>query len=122
MKTVVFILALLAGLKLGHQEYVFRTATSDVIVAAYKERAIQACQKDARSAFLGVLPQAWANAVSVKLAIGRGGLDVYFWQVDNDQWNARYRNPFLVLTVGARTGQARCEYDIVNAAVSVHRL
>jgi len=122
MKTVVFILALLAGLKLGHQEYVFRTATSDVIVAAYKERAIQACQKDARSVFLGVLPQAWANAVSVKLAIGRGGLDVYFWQVDNDQWNSRYRNPFLVLTVGARTGQARCEYDIVNAAVSVHRL
>jgi hypothetical protein len=34
MKTVVFILALLASLKLGHQEYLYRSATREAIVAA----------------------------------------------------------------------------------------
>ncbi|MBX9591016.1 MAG: hypothetical protein K2X43_17135 [Hyphomonadaceae bacterium] len=122
MKTVVFILALLAGLKLGHQEYLYRTATRDVIVAAYKDRAAQACQKDGRTAGLGLTPQTWANSSSVTLVIGKSNLDVQFWQVDNQLWNARYRNPFLVLTTGARVGQVYCEYDIVNAAASVHRM
>jgi hypothetical protein len=122
MKPVVFLLVLLAGLKLGHQEYLYRIATRDVIVAAYKERAAQACQKDGRSANLGLAPQAWANAGTVKLVIGKGGLDVYLWQVDNELWNARYRHPFLVLSAGSRTGQVYCEYDIVNAAASVHRM
>ena len=61
MKTVVFILALLASLKLGHQEYLYRTATRDAIVAAYKDRASQACQKDGRNASFGLAPQAWTT-------------------------------------------------------------
>jgi hypothetical protein len=122
MKTVVFILALLASLKLGHQEYLYRSATREAIVAAYKERAAAACQKDGRTAGFGLTPQAWANAASVQLAIGKTNLDVQFWQVDNALWNARYRNPFLILSAGARTGQVYCEYDIVNAAASVHRM
>ena len=122
MKTVVFILALLAGLKLGHQEYLYRTATRDVIVAAYKDRAAPGLSTDGRNASLGLAPQAWANPASIRLVIGKSGVDVQLWQVDNDLWNARYRNPFLVLTAGARTGQVYCEYDIVNAAASVHRM
>jgi hypothetical protein len=122
MKTVVFILVLLAGLKLGHQEYLYRIATRDVIVAAYKERAAQACLTNGRSASLGIAPQAWINPASIKLVIGKGSLDVQFWQVDSELWNARYRNPLLVLTASARSGQAYCEYDIVNAAASVHRM
>ena len=121
MKAVVFILAILAGLKLGHQEYLYRTATRDVIVAAYKMRAVEACQRDRRNAALGISPQTWTNISSVQLAIGKGGLDVQLWQVDNDLWSVRYRNPFLILSAGA-PGSAYCEYDILNAAASVHRL
>ena len=54
MKAVVFILVLLAGLKLGHQEYLYRVATRDLIVAAYKDRAVQACLTHARNASLGL--------------------------------------------------------------------
>ena len=122
MKTVVFILALLATLKLGHQEYLYRSATRDAIVAAYKERAAQACQKDGRNAALGVAAQAWAGNASIQLVIGKSSLDVQFWQVDNRLWSARYRNPLLVLSADARGGQVYCEYDIVNAAASVHRM
>ena len=61
MKAVVILLALLAAAKLGYQEYLFRSATRDAIIGAYREHAVQACQKDARSAALGSTPQAWAN-------------------------------------------------------------
>ena len=45
-----------------------------------------------------------------------------FWQVDNKLWNARYRNPLLVLSTGTRGGEVYCEYDIVNAAATVIRM
>jgi hypothetical protein len=122
MKAVVLILAVLATLKLGHHEYLYRSATHDAIVSAYKERAAQACQRDARSAFLGVTPQAWNAPASVQLMIGKSGLDVQFWQVDNKLWNARYRNPLLVLSTGSPRGSVYCEYDIVNAAATVIRM
>jgi hypothetical protein len=122
MKAVVVILVLLAALKLGHQEYLYRVATRDLIVAAYKDRAVQACLVHGRNLSLGLAPQSWIHAASVRLVIGKSGLDVQFWQVDSDLWNLRYRNPFLVLTADARGGQVSCEYDIVNAAASVHRL
>jgi hypothetical protein len=121
MKAVVFILVLLAGLKLGHHEYLYRMAARDVIVAAYKARAVQACQKDARNIILGLTPQAWSNPPSIQFSIGKGGLDVQFWQVDNDLWNVRYRNPFLILSPSG-SSSTYCEYDIVNAAASVHRM
>jgi hypothetical protein len=122
MKAVVFILVLLAALKIGHQEYLYRAATRDVIVASYRDRAVLACQSDGRNASLGVAPHLWASTQSVQLAIGKSGLDVHVWQVDNPLWAARYRNPFLILTPGARAGQVYCEYDIVNAAAFLHRM
>ena len=53
MRAVVIFLALLAAAKLGYQEYLFRAATRDAIIGAYKEHAVQACQKDTRSHSLG---------------------------------------------------------------------
>lgn len=122
MKAVVFILVLLAALKLGHQEYLYRAATREVIVATYRDRAALACQSDGRNASLGIAPYMWAGTQSVQLTIGKSGLDVHVWQVDSPLWAARFRHPFLVLTPGSRSGQVYCEYDIVNAVASVHRM
>jgi hypothetical protein len=122
MRVFVLFLALLAATKLGYQEYQFRTSTRDAVVGAYKDRAVLACQKDAKSLSLGLTPQAWANAASIRLAIGKGTVDVYLWQLDNAMWNARYRNPYLFLHVSQRSGSVTCEYDIVNAAASVYRM
>jgi hypothetical protein len=94
MKAVVFFLALLAAAKLGYQEYLFRAATKEAIIGAYKEHAVQACQRDARGASLGIGPQAWSSPSSIRLVIGKGTLDVYPWQVDHAMWNARYRHPY----------------------------
>ena len=54
--------------------------------------------------------------------IGKSSIDVYPWQVDHALWNARYRNPYLLLTASQRSATVSCEYDIVNAAASVSRM
>jgi hypothetical protein len=118
----VILLALLAIIKIAHNDYMFRASAKDAIIGAYRERAVQACQKDAKTASLGLNAQAWTNPQSINLIIGKGTLSVYLWQVDHDLWNARYRNPYLVMTIGQRSGTAYCEYDIVNAAASVLRM
>ncbi len=126
MRAVAIFLLLLAAGKLGYQEYLFRTATRDAIVGAYREHAVEACQNDAGSKSLGLGPQAWSHPKDVKLMIGKSSLDVYPWQTDHAQWAARYRNPYLLLTAnpapGQRSSGVRCEYDIVNAAAAVSRM
>jgi hypothetical protein len=71
MKAVVILLALLAAAKLGYQEYLFRGGARDALVGAYKEHAVQACQKDPRSHTLGMGPQVWANPKAIRLVIGK---------------------------------------------------
>src|SRR5262245_51894707 len=122
MKAIAIFLAFLAAAKLGYQEYLFRTATREAMIGAYKEHAVQACQKDAKTHSFGLTPQAWANPKSIRLVIGKSSLDVYPWQVDHTLWNARYRNPYLFLTAGQRSGGVRCEYDIINAAAAISRM
>jgi len=115
MRALVILLALLAATKLAFQEYLFRAATRDAVY-------VEACQRDARNLGLGVTAQAWANPRTIQLAIGKRGLDVYPWQVDHANWNARYRHPYLLLTAGERSGKISCEYDIVNASAAVSRM
>jgi hypothetical protein len=122
MKTIVILLAVLAAAKIGHHEYLFRISTRDALISAYKGHAIDACQKDPASLTLGLGAQAWSAARSIQLVIGKSTLSVYPWQVDNAQWNARYRNPYLFLTASQRGGAFGCEYDIVNASAFVSRM
>jgi hypothetical protein len=122
MKAVVFLLTLLAAVKLAHQEYLFRSATREAILGAYRAHAAEACQREARSQAPGLTAQAWASPAAIELLIGKAGVDVNLWQVDNALWNARYRNPYLVLTAHQNAGAIYCEYDILNAAARVHRM
>ena len=122
MKAIVILLALLAAAKLGYQEYLFRGAARDALIGAYKEHAMQACQRDARTQTLGLGAQAWSNPKAIRLLIGKSSIDVYPWQVDHALWNARYRNPYLLLTASQRSATISCEYDIVNAAASLSRM
>jgi hypothetical protein len=122
MRPVILFLALLAAAKLGHQEYLFRAGTRDAIFGAYREHATEACQRQARSLAPAVSAQAWASPATMQLVIGNNSLDVNLWQVDNALWSARYRNPYLLLTPGQHSGTIYCEYEILNAAASVHRL
>ena len=122
MRALVVLLLMLAAAKLAFQEYLFRAGTRDAVLEAYRQHAVEACQRDARNLGLGVSAQAWVNPRTIQLVIGKRGLDVYPWQVDHANWSARYRHPYLLLTAGERAGRIACEYDIVNASAAVSRM
>ena len=122
MKAVVILLALLASVKFGHQEYLYRTSTNEVIISAYRERAVLACGRDPKSLTLVANAAAWTRPASVKLSIGKSNLDVYVWQIDHALWNARYRNPYLFLVADQAPASVFCEYDIVHGVASVYRM
>ena len=118
MKQLVVFLTVLAAAKFGYQEYLFRSATNELIISTYRDSAIDACRRDSK-------PQnanAWSSPASMKLVIGKPNLDVYFWQIDHSMWKARYTNPYLIIVAREAPSFVLCEYDIMHGAASLYRM
>jgi len=126
LRLMVMFLALLAGAKVWTQDTLFRAGAEEALVAAYRERAIAACQKlpakrtDAMTP--AVPPANWAKPHSVRMKTGTRSVDVYFWQVDSPLWNARYRNPYLVLSSEGDAPPVACEFDILFGTAALVRI
>jgi len=118
MRAIIIVIAILALTRFGFNEYLDRTAKTDVIVTAYREHAIAACQLKGEGA---TSPDAWTNPASLQLTIGKRDLDVYVWQTNHRLWKARYRNAYLYLTLEKASENVYCEYDISNDIASVHK-
>ena len=71
MRAVVMILALLAGLKIWAHDQMFRSGAEEALIAAYRERAIAACQRDAARTSQGAVGRIGAGVV-----VTRGGKSV----------------------------------------------
>jgi hypothetical protein len=120
MRKVAIIIALIFIARIGYEQVMYRSATYDVIVGTHAKSAIKACAKDAAN------PKAaealWAQPSSVKLVIGKSDLDVYFWQVNDLMWQARYKNPYLFITTRNEPNYLLCEYDIMRRSAFVQRM
>jgi len=121
MRFLVLALALLAGLKIWIQDTVYRSAAEEAIVLAYRARAADACAGASRS---GPEPgqQAaadWSSGAEPRVTVGNAALGVHIWDVDNALWNARFRQPYLVLT--APGAGLACTYDILAAMATITR-
>lgn len=121
LRAAVMVLGLLATGKLVAQDYLYHSGTREVLIATYREHAIAACQKDPRNQGLLANVSNWSKPGDIKVVIGKSDLEVWFWQIDNALWNARYRNPYLLLAGGDRMSNVSCEYDIVHDIASVSR-
>ncbi len=111
MKFIAILLLLLAGGKIGYQEYLYRTATAEVMVATFRDQAVAACQRDATAAGLADRT-AWASPAQVWFGVGNPRADVSVWQVDHARWGERFRTPFLFVAPGSARDTAVCAYDI----------
>lgn len=121
MRIIVAILAVLAAGKVIYHEYLFRSAASDIIVAAYRDRAIRACRQRAG----GTEPVSAAPleaSPDIRLGIGNPRVDVSLWDTDNALWNARYANPYLFVTSKTGARAVVCEYDVVHDRAAVGAL
>jgi hypothetical protein len=121
MRTFVYLLALLAVVKIVYSEYVFRTTVGDAVIAAYRGEASEACGRDSRSLGLAVAPDAWQRASDIRIVVGNTDVTAMPWQIGTPEWRARYRNVHLRLAVEATRREVVCDYDIVSRSATVEK-
>lgn len=123
MRLVVIILALLVAAKVWAQDRMYREAAGEALLAAYKLHAEAACvgrpQTDARGMPVAVGSVDWKAAETAEIILGNSRLSVPIWQVDHPQWNARYKNPIVRLTVGDRYSRLACDYDVLAGSAEL---
>ncbi|MCH9808335.1 MAG: hypothetical protein K0U74_11435 [Alphaproteobacteria bacterium] len=121
MRLIVVILATLALAKVFTQNQLYRTATSNALIATYRERAIRACQADRANQTRNASHRLWAKPRNIDLEIGRSNLGVIIWDYDHALWEAAYRRPYLVLSPSDSNIRLRCTYDITAGGANVER-
>ena len=123
MRALVLALALLAALKVWAHESAYRSATEEALVSAYRARAAEACARVspgtpvAPGETAGALD--WATSPAARVAVGNPAVRVHLWQLDHELWNARFRQPYLVL--GDGPAGLSCTYDLLAGTAEVSR-
>lgn len=121
MRIVALLLACLAVGKIAVVQWLYRSASDEVIVSAYRPRALDACGRDAQRQF-GLDITAWSQGTPITLAIGNSTNPVHIWQINDPAWSERYRNPYLHLTAQTMGQQVVCMYDVVSGTASARRI
>lgn len=138
MRFVVFGLVLLAGIKVWTQDRMYRSIMNDALIAAYRDRAIDMCRRQAREpaeaklAIIHQKPKArststadgsslWSASVSAEIVIGNNAVDVAIWDTGNPDWSRRFRHPNVVLT-SAQSASLRCSYDVAAGIATLSAL
>ena len=121
LRILVILLALLATAKVGTQQYLVAAAKSEIIIAAYRDRALNACREAARARKIDMARPS-DERHTIRLVIGKGSLDVALWQVDSELWQARYKSPYLLFTLAEAPQQLLCEFDIAQGSASIIRM
>lgn len=122
MRALVLVLALLATLKIWVQDSAYRSATEEALLAAYRLRAADACARAKPAGGSGAPPASaldWTTEAEPRVVVGNPALPVRFWEFDSELWNARFRQPYLVLSIG-ETGRT-CSYDILAGTAEITR-
>lgn len=116
MRKLVLVLAILAAMKVWYQDSVYRDAAEAAVSSAYRVSATAACQRLRQAANID-----WTALDSLHLVAGNHDIPVQFWQIDHALWNARFKNPYLILKAGDASGQATCTYDIASGQAALSR-
>ncbi len=90
------------------------------LVAAYRVRAAQACAASPSPAPVPADAAAidWSKDDEARVTIGNSSVAVHFWQFDNELWDARFRQPFLILSGG---NGLSCAYDLLADTAEIIR-
>jgi hypothetical protein len=125
MRVMVVLLALLAIAKIWAQERISRSGLEEALLAAYRDRATQACQlassADPRAAASPAPQPDWAKPSESRVVIGRSDVEVRLWEMDNALWPRRFKHPFLVLVAREGPGGLVCEYDVTLGRATLTR-
>jgi hypothetical protein len=121
MRTVVFGLILLAVGKVWFQDHTYRTAMTDAVVEAYRDRAVEVCRLSASRRAPGsrevVGAAAWGPSSKAEAVVGNPSVSVAIWDTENPLWSQRFRDLQLVLT--SMNSAMRCTYDVRHGAATL---
>lgn len=125
MRFIAVSLALLAGAKIWAEEQIYRTATEDALVQAYRAQAVTTCRAvslstpaDAKGPqFRQRIATAFAAPSAARLEIGNQDVSVKIWETNHASWGTRYTAPFIILQ--AISPAARCAYDIKRGTAQI---
>lgn len=121
MRLIVVTLAALALVKIYTQDQIYRTATSEALIAAYRGHAITACQSDRINQPDALASILWDKPEAIDVEIGRSDLGIDIWDTSHPLWEAAYLQPYLVLSAADSRSGLRCTYDITAGAANVVR-
>lgn len=121
MRWVVYALAALVALKIYAQDYFYRDATAQALIAAYGEKALTACRSNTTTQKKTLAPYVWGKSGEIKVQIGRNDLGVGIWELEHALWDAAFKQPYLILSPADKHTGITCTYDIVSDAASIHK-
>lgn len=121
MRILALFLAILAIGKIAVVQWLHQSASDDVIVSAYRPRALDACGRDAQRLY-GLDVAAWTKATPITLEIGKRSSPIHIWQINHPGWSERYRNPYLHLSAQATGLQIGCVYDVVSGTAAASKI
>ncbi|MBU2581877.1 MAG: hypothetical protein KJ622_09185 [Alphaproteobacteria bacterium] len=119
MRSIVVLLAALALVKIYTQDQIYRSATSQALIDAYRTKAISACRHDVGN-LLGETQ--WDEPAAIDVEIGRNDLGIGVWDANHPLWEAAFLRPYLVLSPAGDASRLKCTYDIPADAADVARL
>lgn len=120
MRNVIVVLLLAVAAKLGINYWNYRLGMEEALIAAFSQRASEACRSDAKSR--GFPPSlVLARPGEVRVVVGASDLDVWLWDVGNASWAKRYRTPHLLLALQSSDGNLQCSFDTLRSTAVVSR-
>lgn len=122
LRSALILLVVLACAKLALNAYFYERATRDVIISAYRQRALSACAHNARTRQIRMTQADWKQLHQIELTIGRSDVDVRLWQVGNARWSQRFQTPYLRVSMQSGHQQLSCHYDIVHGRAHIEVL
>ncbi|MFM2421728.1 MAG: hypothetical protein RL291_258, partial [Pseudomonadota bacterium] len=101
---------------------VWRQATRDAIFQAYRERAVMACQNERRLKQFGVAPVAWQPSPTQTVEVGKRGVDVALWQVDDPRWADRFKRTTVRLVAQDGPATLACSFDVTTSSAVLRQI
>ncbi|MEO1206756.1 MAG: hypothetical protein AAFV45_10525 [Pseudomonadota bacterium] len=119
MRWIVYGLAALVALKFYTEDAFYRTGTSEALIDVYRTKALAACESNKSNPIAAKVPGMWSKPREVTIQIGRNDPTVGLWDIDNPEWKADYKQPYLVVEPADRHSTFVCKYDIVTGVSKV---
>ena len=122
MRSLVLMVGLLAAGKVGYQEYVERSALTEVLLNTYRQDATESCVREAHHRNFAVPYRSWSEPEAISISLGRSSDSEPYWQIGETLLGPAERDPYVVIVAREEPYRIVCDYDIVRQLATINRM